>query len=90
VSGDARFVSDVIKSIDGPVVLVGHSYGGQVISNAAKGHDNVTSLVYVAAFAPDAGEAAADLAGRFPSGTLGAALAAPVRLADGGVALYID
>lgn len=90
VSNDARHVSDVLGSIAGPVVLVGHSYGGQVISNAAKGHGNVKSLVYVAAFAPDAGEAAADLAGEFPGGTLGEALAPPVRLAGGGVDLYID
>lgn len=90
VSNDARQVSDVVGSIEGPVVLVGHSYGGQVISNAAKGHDNVKSLVYVAAFAPDAGEAAADLAGKFPGGTLGEALAPPVKLVDGGVDLYID
>lgn len=90
VSGDARLVSDVVNSIAGPVVLVGHSYGGQVISTAAKGRDNVTSLVYVAAFAPDAGEAAADLAGKFPGGTLGEALAPPVKLAGGGVDLYID
>jgi pimeloyl-ACP methyl ester carboxylesterase len=90
VSGDARLVSDVVASIAGPVVLVGHSYGGQVISNAAKGHANVKSLVYVAAFAPDTGEAAADLAGRFPGGTLGEALAPPVKLSGGGVDLYID
>lgn len=90
VSHDARLVSDIVDSIEGPVVLVGHSYGGQVISNAAKGHDNVKSLVYVAAFAPDTGEAAAELAGRFPGGTLGEALAAPVKLAGGGVDLYID
>ncbi|SEM19098.1 Pimeloyl-ACP methyl ester carboxylesterase [Bosea lupini] len=90
VSGDARLVSDVVASIAGPVVLVGHSYGGQVISNAVKGHANVKSLVYVAAFAPEAGEAAADLAGRFPGGTLGEALAPPVKLAGGGVDLYID
>ena len=90
VSNDARLVSDIIGSIVGPVVLVGHSYGGQVISNVAKGHENVKSLVYVAAFAPDAGEAAGELAGRFPGGTLGEALAPPVKLADGGVDLYID
>lgn len=90
VSNDAQRVSDVVASIAGPVVLVGHSYGGQVISTAARGHGNVKSLVYVAAFAPDAGEAAADLAGKFPGGTLGAALAPPVRLAGGGVDLYID
>lgn len=90
VSNDARLVSDVVGSIDGPVVLVGHSYGGQIISNAANGHNNVRSLVYVAAFAPDSGESASDLAGKFPGGTLGEALAAPVKLTDGGVDLYID
>ncbi|KAB2739977.1 MULTISPECIES: alpha/beta hydrolase [Hyphomicrobiales] len=90
VSNDAGLVSDVVGSIEGPVVLVGHSYGGQIISNAANGHDNVKSLVYVAAFAPDSGESASDLAGRFPGGTLGEALAAPVKLTDGGVDLSID
>lgn len=90
VSNDARLVSDVVASIEGSVVLVGHSYGGQVISNAAQGHENIKSLVYVAAFAPDAGEAAAELAGRFPGGTLGEALGPPVRLSDGGVDLSID
>lgn len=90
VSNDARTVSDVVASIEGPVVLVGHSYGGQVITNAVAGHDNVKSLVYVAAFAPEKGEAAAELAGRFPGGTLGEALAPPVKLAEGGVDLYID
>lgn len=90
VAADAAYVSDVVAGIDGPVVLVGHSYGGQVITNAANGNDNVKSLVYVAAFAPEAGEAAADLAGKFPGGTLGEALAAPVKLASGGVDLYID
>lgn len=90
VASDAAYVSDIVAGIDGPVVLVGHSYGGQVISTAANGHANVKSLVYVAAFAPAAGEAAADLAGKFPGGTLGEALAAPVKLASGGVDLYID
>ena len=61
-----------------------------MISTAANGHENIKSLVFVAAFAPDAGEAAADLAGKFPGGTLGDALAAPVTLADGGVDLSID
>ncbi|KQU06050.1 alpha/beta fold hydrolase [Rhizobium sp. Leaf453] len=90
VSADAAYVSDVVASIDGPVVLVGHSYGGQVITTAANGRGNVKSLVYVAAFAPDEGEAAADLAGKFPGGTLGQALAAPVKLADGNTDLSID
>jgi pimeloyl-ACP methyl ester carboxylesterase len=89
VSGDATYVSSLIDSIEGPVILVGHSYGGQVITTAANGHENVKSLVYVAAFAPDAGEAAAELAGKFPGSTLGQALAPPVKLASG-VDLYID
>ncbi|MBX4896629.1 alpha/beta fold hydrolase [Rhizobium bangladeshense] len=90
VANDAAYVSDVVGSIAGPVVLVGHSYGGQVISTAANGHDNVKSLVYVAAFAPEAGESVADLAGKFPGGTLAGALAAPVKLTTGSVDLYID
>ncbi len=79
-----------MNNIKGPVVLVGHSYGGQVITNAARETKNVKSLVYVAAFAPDAGEAAAELAGKFPGSTLGEALAAPVKLADGNVDLSIE
>jgi pimeloyl-ACP methyl ester carboxylesterase len=90
VSSDAAYISDIVASIAGPVVLVGHSYGGQVITSAANGRENVKSLVYVAAFAPDEGEAAADLAGKFPGGTLGQALAAPVKLTDGGTDLSID
>ncbi len=90
VKGDADSVSGVIKGIDGPVVLVGHSYGGAVITTAAQGNANVKGLVYVAAFAPEAGENALELSGRFPGGTLGGALAAPVTLPDGGKDLYID
>ncbi|WP_415973571.1 alpha/beta hydrolase [Rhodococcus sp. 077-4] len=51
---DAASVTDVVESIDGPVVLVGHSYGGTVISNVHA--DNVEALVYVAAFMPVEGE----------------------------------
>ncbi|HEY8356606.1 MAG TPA: alpha/beta hydrolase [Ramlibacter sp.] len=90
VSSDASYVSGLVAAIPGPVVLVGHSYGGAVISAAANGNANVKSLVYVAAFAPDQGEAAAELAGKFPGGTLGEALAAPITLKEGGVDLYID
>lgn len=87
---DAQQVSSIVASIGTSVVLVGHSYGGAVISAAANGHGNVKSLVYVAAFAPDRGEAAAELAGKFSGGTLSEALAAPVILAGGGIDLYID
>lgn len=89
LAGDARDIAAVVDSIQGPVVLVGHSYGGAVITSAAAGKAQVKALVYVAAFAPDANESAAQLAGRFPGGTLGSALADPVPLPDGGVDLYI-
>jgi pimeloyl-ACP methyl ester carboxylesterase len=90
VSSDAQAVASIVKSIKTPVVLVGHSYGGAVISEAAYGHRNVKALVYVAAFTPETGETAAELSGRFPGGTLGSALSAPVELADGGKDLYIQ
>ncbi|ALK96750.1 alpha/beta hydrolase [Massilia sp. WF1] len=90
VSSDAAAVAGIVKSIAGPVVLVGHSYGGSVISAAANGNDKVRSLVFVAAFAPDAGETALGLSGRFPGSTLAPALAAPVPLANGGADLYIQ
>lgn len=86
---DAASVASLVKSINGPVVLVGHSYGGTVITNAANDASNVKALVYVAAFAPEQGETAAELSGRFPGGTLGTALAPAVALGDGGKDLYI-
>ncbi|HET9449116.1 MAG TPA: alpha/beta hydrolase [Steroidobacteraceae bacterium] len=89
LSGDAAYVSAVVKTIAGPVVLVGHSYGGAVISNAAGGNDNVKALVFVAGFAPEAGESAAGLIGKFPGATLGGALAKPVPLPSGANDLYI-
>jgi pimeloyl-ACP methyl ester carboxylesterase len=90
VRSDADEVSDIVKSIDGPVVLVGHSYGGSVISEAAEGRGNVKALVYVAAFAPEAGETALGLTGKFPGSTLGPTLAPPVHLTGGGDDLYIQ
>lgn len=90
VKSDANYVAGVVDAINGPVVLVGHSYGGAVITNAANGKGNVKALVYVAAFAPDSGENALELSGRFPGSTLGPTLAPPVTLADGGKDLYIQ
>jgi pimeloyl-ACP methyl ester carboxylesterase len=89
VKGDAQSVSNLVASIATPVVLVGHSYGGSVISEAANGNANVKALVYVSAFAPEAGETALGLSGKFPGSTLGPALAAPVALTGGGKDLYI-
>lgn len=89
VKSDASYVAGILDHIQGPVVLVGHSYGGSVISEAAHGKTNVKSLVFVAAFAPDVGETAAGLSGKFPGGTLAAALAEPVPLPGGAKDLYI-
>jgi pimeloyl-ACP methyl ester carboxylesterase len=90
VQEDAQYVANIVESIQTPVVLVGHSYGGLVISAAANGHANVKSLVFVAAFAPESGESAIGLSGKFPGSTLGPALAPPVVLADGAKDLYIQ
>jgi pimeloyl-ACP methyl ester carboxylesterase len=90
VKNDADYVATIVRAIKGPVVLVGHSYGGSVITNAANGNRNVKALVYVAAFAPEKGESAFELSGRFPGGTLGPTLAPPVTLPDGGKDLYIQ
>ncbi|MFF5083890.1 alpha/beta fold hydrolase [Actinoplanes sp. NPDC000266] len=61
--GDAAYIRAYLESVKGPVVLVGHSYGGAVITNAATGLKNIKALVYVNAFAPDTGESATALAG---------------------------
>ncbi|MFD8009178.1 alpha/beta fold hydrolase [Streptomyces sp. NPDC059762] len=68
---DTAYLRSVLAAVDGPVVLVGHSYGGAVISGAALGDHRVKALVYIAAFTPDKGESAAELAARFPGSTLG-------------------
>ena len=90
VRSDADSIAALVDSLDRPVVLVGHSYGGSVISDAATGRPGVKALVYVSAFAPEAGETAAGLAGQFPGSTLGPTLAPPVPLPDGGSDLYIQ
>ncbi len=67
ITDDAATARRAIDKFDAPVVVVGHSFGGVVISQAAHNAPNVSALVYVAAFAPDANESAADLVGRFPA-----------------------
>jgi pimeloyl-ACP methyl ester carboxylesterase len=91
VPGDAAYVRDVLASIDGPVVLVAHSYGGFVATEAAAGSDKVVGLVYVCAFAPDQGESAFALSTKFPGSTLGEALAAyPVSTGGNELAIRPD
>ena len=82
-ASDAAYVASVMRTIDGPIVLVGHSYGGAVISLAANQVTNVEALVYLDALALEAGESNLDIAARFPS-KLGAALRPrPFPQADG-------
>jgi pimeloyl-ACP methyl ester carboxylesterase len=63
LAGDAAYLAGVLAQTPGPIVLVGHSYGGAVITNAAAGNPNVEALVYVDAFIPDVGEDILHLAG---------------------------
>lgn len=73
LAGDAAYLSSVLRTIDGPVILVGHSYGGAVIT-VAGAEENVKALVYLAGYALEEGESLAQLQGRFPDSELATAL----------------
>ncbi|GLF95858.1 alpha/beta fold hydrolase [Streptomyces yaizuensis] len=91
LSGDSTYIASVLKSIEGPIVLAGHSYGGAVITEAAAGNPNVKALVYVSAFMPDKGETLGALSAKFTGSELQPALK-PVPYTDGtttGQDLYI-
>lgn len=90
VKSDGDYVAGVVKAVKSSVVLVGHSYGGSVISDAAAVAANVKALVFVAAFAPEKGESAVELSGKFPGSTLAPTLAQPVVLPGGEKDLYIN
>ena len=79
VAADAACVSDHVRSVDGPVVLVAHSYGGAVITNVDPDAGEIVGLVYVAAFAPKPGDSCFELSAVFPGSTLGDALQAVPR-----------
>ena len=79
LAADAACVSDQVRSVEGPVVLAGHSYGGAVISNVDPGAGEIVGLVYVAGFAPLRGESCFELSARSPGSTLGDALQAVLR-----------
>jgi pimeloyl-ACP methyl ester carboxylesterase len=89
VTTDAGSVADLVRSVEGPVVLVAHSYGGAVISNVPADAGEITGLVYVNGFAPDPGESCFSLAGMFPGSTLGDDTLHPVPRSDGTTDLYI-
>ncbi|MDP3949267.1 alpha/beta fold hydrolase [Microbacterium sp.] len=91
LAGDAAYVRDVIASVDGPVVLVGHSYGGLVITEAAADNEAVVGLVFVSAFVPETGQSAFELSTSAPGSTLGDALAAyPVTTGGNEFAIRLD
>jgi len=89
VAADAASVTDVVRTVDGPVVLVAHSYGGAVISGVPADAGEIVGLVYVNGFAPAAGESCFQLAGMFPGSELGEATLRPVPRSDGATDLYI-
>jgi pimeloyl-ACP methyl ester carboxylesterase len=88
IAGDAAGLTELVRTIDGPLVLAGHSYGGAVITNVAAGAGDIIGLVYVAGFALEAGESPGDAASLVPGGTLAETLQT-VPLPGGGVDTYI-
>jgi pimeloyl-ACP methyl ester carboxylesterase len=88
LASDAACVSDHVRSIEGPVLLVAHSYGGAVMTNVDPDAGEIIGLVYVAAFAPLPGESCFELSAVFPGSTLGDALRAVPR-SDGTTDLTI-
>lgn len=88
LASDAALLTDLVRSIDGPVLLAGHSYGGAVITGVPADANDVVGLVYVAGFALIPGESAGDASALAPGSTLAETLAR-VPLADGGTDTYI-
>jgi pimeloyl-ACP methyl ester carboxylesterase len=89
LASDAAYVTSVVRSINGPVVLVGHSYGGAVATEvAASDPKQIKAIVYAAAFIPEKGENVLQLGNKFPGSLLGPATTNPVPV-PGGVDLYL-
>ncbi|MFF2425065.1 alpha/beta fold hydrolase [Streptomyces mirabilis] len=91
LASDAAYIASVAAQIDGPVVLVGHSYGGAVITVAGTA-ENVVGLVFVAAYVLEEGESLGELQGRFPDSPLGSSLKQatyPVEAGDPAVEVTI-
>jgi pimeloyl-ACP methyl ester carboxylesterase len=88
-SQDAPYLASYLATIAGPIVLVAHSYGGFVITNAATGNANVRALVYIDSFAPDENETAFDLVGNSGSCVTDDGAFKPVPII-GGLDLYLN
>jgi pimeloyl-ACP methyl ester carboxylesterase len=94
LAADAAYLADLLRSLTGPIVLVGHSYGGAVISAAATGNEQVKALVYFNGWMPDEGESIAQLFETSEGSLVGPAIR-PLPFAgpdgsDGGQDLYLD
>lgn len=88
LAGDAAGLTELVKTIDGPIVLAGHSYGGAVITNVPAEAGDIVGLVFVAAFALEPGESPGAASSVVPGGTLAETLET-VPLPGGGVDAYI-
>jgi pimeloyl-ACP methyl ester carboxylesterase len=89
LAADAACVSDLVRTIEGPVVLVAHSYGGAVISNVDSDAGEIAGLVYANGFAPEPGENCFGLAAMFPGSRLGEETVRPVPRSDGTTDFYV-
>jgi pimeloyl-ACP methyl ester carboxylesterase len=89
VARDAEALADLVRSVDGPIVLVGHSYGGALLTNVPADAGDVQGLVFIAGYALLPGESCGDASSLAPGGTLGPTLVR-VPLSDGGTDTYID
>lgn len=89
VATDAAYLAAYLKTITGPVVLVGHSYGGFITTNAAVGNPQVKALVYVDAYLPDAGDTLLSLTSQFPGSEISPAVLNTVPNSDGVIDTYI-
>ena len=93
LAADARYLAELLQTLTGPIVLVGHSYGGNVISVAAAGNDQVTALVYLNGWMCDEGESQQQLLEKFEGSLVGPSIRpVPFTGPDGseGVDLYLD
>src|SRR4051795_881023 len=92
LGGDSTYLAELLRTLTGPIVLVGHSYGGNVISTAATGNDHVKALVYLNGWMCDVGESQQQLLEQFEGSLVGPSIR-PVRFtnADGsqGADLYL-
>src|SRR6185437_17160138 len=84
LAGDSTYLAELLRTLTGPIVLVGHSYGGNVISTAATGNDNVKALVYLNGWMCDEGESQQELLERFEGSLVGPSIRpVPFTSADG-------